>query len=49
MYVWRDENGVIVGVFAALVEDIAEEWLEADDPELVQFWKDHPLSRISED
>lgn len=49
MYVWRDEDGKIVGVFSAPLEGLAEEWLEPDDPELVQFWIDHPLPRIAQD
>ena len=39
MFVWRDENGKIIGAFANMQPGWAEEWLERDDPELIEFYE----------
>lgn len=36
-YVERNENGVVVGLYANFQEGYAEEWLEDDDPEVLAF------------
>lgn len=38
MYVWRNDEGKIVGAFLNLQPGYAEEWLELDNPELVEFF-----------
>lgn len=43
MYVIRDENGKIITAFGAEQDD-AKEFLEMDDPELVEFLAPPPVS-----
>ncbi|GGU68706.1 hypothetical protein GCM10009504_27370 [Pseudomonas laurentiana] len=56
-YVQRDENGRIFGLYANRQEGFAEEWLDADDPELIAFggeqlavteraWRDTALAAV---
>lgn len=39
MYVLRNNEGKICGLFANLQPGAAEEYLEAGDPEIVEFYK----------
>ena len=39
MFVMRDENRVIVGVFASAQPGFAEEFISADADELQEFYK----------
>jgi hypothetical protein len=39
MFVMRDENGVIVGVFTSAQPGFAKEFISVDDDELKEFYK----------
>ena len=42
IYVQRNEEGVIVGVFAYAVPGVAEEPMQEDDPEVIEFFNRGP-------
>lgn len=48
MFVQRDENGKVIGVWASAVEGVAEEELKDDHPDVVGFYEQHlnPVPQI---
>ncbi len=39
MFVWRNENGLVVGLFANAQPGYAEEYLAADHPDILDFYR----------
>jgi hypothetical protein len=48
MYVQRNDNGDIVGVYAALQPDIAEEFIDESSPELAAFYEKASEAHLNE-
>lgn len=48
MYVQRNENGDIVGAYAALQPDIAEEFIEESSRELAAFYEKSSGAHLNE-